>query len=115
MQGERTDQGGKETAAVAGRPDIGIDSVRRAVGALDLERTGEAADAGVGQLLRQVGITWTAAGFPPAGPSTPRILAEVNSPVLDSVASEVNRRSLNIGAELLLQWRPAAAHRRRKR
>jgi D-alanyl-D-alanine carboxypeptidase/D-alanyl-D-alanine-endopeptidase (penicillin-binding protein 4) len=54
--------------------------------------------------LRRVGITWTATGFPPAGPNTPRVLAEVNSPVLDSVASEVNRRSLNIGAELLLQW-----------
>jgi D-alanyl-D-alanine carboxypeptidase/D-alanyl-D-alanine-endopeptidase (penicillin-binding protein 4) len=54
--------------------------------------------------LRQGGITWTATGFPPAGPSAPRVLAEVNSPVLDSVASEVNRRSLNIGAELLLQW-----------
>ncbi|HET8650352.1 MAG TPA: D-alanyl-D-alanine carboxypeptidase, partial [Gemmatimonadales bacterium] len=33
-----------------------------------------------------------------------RVLAEVASPPLDSVASEVNRRSLNIGAELLLQW-----------
>jgi len=31
-------------------------------------------------------------------------LAEVASPPLDSLASEINRRSLNAGAELLLQW-----------
>jgi D-alanyl-D-alanine carboxypeptidase/D-alanyl-D-alanine-endopeptidase (penicillin-binding protein 4) len=36
------------------------------------------------------------------------VLAEVTSPVFDSLASDVNRRSLNLGAELLLQW--AAAH-----
>jgi D-alanyl-D-alanine carboxypeptidase/D-alanyl-D-alanine-endopeptidase (penicillin-binding protein 4) len=35
---------------------------------------------------------------------TPRVLAEVASPPLDSLASEINRRSLNAGAELLLQW-----------
>jgi D-alanyl-D-alanine carboxypeptidase/D-alanyl-D-alanine-endopeptidase (penicillin-binding protein 4) len=35
---------------------------------------------------------------------TPRVLAEVASPPLDSLASEINRRSLNLGAELLLQW-----------
>jgi D-alanyl-D-alanine carboxypeptidase/D-alanyl-D-alanine-endopeptidase (penicillin-binding protein 4) len=33
-----------------------------------------------------------------------RVLAEVSSPPLDSLASEINRRSLNLGAELLLQW-----------
>jgi D-alanyl-D-alanine carboxypeptidase/D-alanyl-D-alanine-endopeptidase (penicillin-binding protein 4) len=32
------------------------------------------------------------------------VLAEVASPPLDSLASEINRRSLNAGAELLLQW-----------
>ena len=32
------------------------------------------------------------------------MLAEVSSPTLDSLASEINRRSLNYGAELLLQW-----------
>jgi D-alanyl-D-alanine carboxypeptidase/D-alanyl-D-alanine-endopeptidase (penicillin-binding protein 4) len=32
------------------------------------------------------------------------VLAEVASPPLDSLASEINRRSLNLGAELLLQW-----------
>ena len=32
------------------------------------------------------------------------VLAEVTSPVFDSLASDVNRRSHNLGAELLLQW-----------
>lgn len=32
------------------------------------------------------------------------VLAEVESATFDSVASEINRRSLNIGAELLLTW-----------
>jgi D-alanyl-D-alanine carboxypeptidase/D-alanyl-D-alanine-endopeptidase (penicillin-binding protein 4) len=32
------------------------------------------------------------------------VLAEVASPPLDSLASEINRRSLNAGAELLLHW-----------
>ncbi len=54
--------------------------------------------------LREVGITWTQGGSSAMGPGVPRVLAEVNSPTFDSVASEVNRRSLNLGAELLLQW-----------
>jgi D-alanyl-D-alanine carboxypeptidase/D-alanyl-D-alanine-endopeptidase (penicillin-binding protein 4) len=41
-------------------------------------------------------------GEPPVG--GPQVLAEVSSPPLDSLASEINRRSLNLGAELLLQW-----------
>ena len=50
---------------------------------------------------------------PPAD-GGPRILAEVASPPLDSLASEINRRSLNLGAELLLQWAGGrdAAHER---
>ncbi len=55
--------------------------------------------------LTRAGIVWNAsasAGSAPAG--APRILAEVSSPSLDSLASEINRRSLNLGAELLLQW-----------
>jgi D-alanyl-D-alanine carboxypeptidase/D-alanyl-D-alanine-endopeptidase (penicillin-binding protein 4) len=36
--------------------------------------------------------------------AAPTVLAEVVSEPFDSIASEVNRRSLNIGAELLLQW-----------
>lgn len=33
-----------------------------------------------------------------------RVLAEVVSPVFDSVAHEINTRSVNIGAELMLRW-----------
>lgn len=55
--------------------------------------------------LRRAGVDWQEKGFPaPPATSPARVLAEVTSPTLDSVASEVNRRSLNIGAELLLQW-----------
>lgn len=54
--------------------------------------------------LAGAGIQWAEKSIEPALGSQPQILAEVTSPPLDSVASEVNRRSLNIGAELLLQW-----------
>jgi PBP4 family serine-type D-alanyl-D-alanine carboxypeptidase len=55
--------------------------------------------------LRKAGVVWNRSGkmrTPLDG--TPRVLAEVTSPSLDSLASEINRRSLNLGAELLLQW-----------
>jgi D-alanyl-D-alanine carboxypeptidase/D-alanyl-D-alanine-endopeptidase (penicillin-binding protein 4) len=58
-----------------------------------------------GSALKRAGIAWTPSpyiGAPPQG--GPQILAEVSSPPLDSLASEINRRSLNLGAELLLQW-----------
>ena len=55
--------------------------------------------------LRKTGISWNPSSFVGAPPSAaPRVLAEVSSPPLDSLASEINRRSLNYGAELLLQW-----------
>jgi len=57
--------------------------------------------------VKRAGIDWQQRAEPtgrPQASATPRILAEVTSPTLDSVASEVNRRSLNIGAELMLQW-----------
>lgn len=38
------------------------------------------------------------------GTVTPLTLAEVVSPPLDSIALEVNTRSVNLGAEALLQW-----------
>ena len=55
---------------------------------------------------------WTgpaSSGTPKASPraaeeARSQILAEVASAPLDSLASEINRRSLNLGAELLLQW-----------
>ncbi len=56
--------------------------------------------------LQRAGITWNAKAQPGIAPvaAAPRVLAEVSSPPLDSLASEVNRRSLNYAAELLLQW-----------
>lgn len=54
--------------------------------------------------LEQAGIEWTPSdAIGSALPGT-TVMAEVQSPVFDSVASEVNRRSLNLGAELLLHW-----------
>ena len=55
--------------------------------------------------LRKAGIVWDRTGKTqtPLDASL-KVLAEVASPPLDSLASEINRRSLNLGAELLLQW-----------
>ena len=58
-----------------------------------------------GSALAKAGISWNRA--PTASPPSegaPHVLAEVASAPLDSLASEINRRSLNLGAELLLQW-----------
>jgi serine-type D-Ala-D-Ala carboxypeptidase/endopeptidase (penicillin-binding protein 4) len=55
--------------------------------------------------LRRAGIRWNRWAKPKAAlDASPKVLAEVESPPLDSLASEINRRSLNAGAELLLQW-----------
>lgn len=55
--------------------------------------------------LRRAGIVWLQDPVPTIGTTAqPHVLAEVSSAVLDSVASEVNRRSLNVGAEALLHW-----------
>ncbi len=62
-------------------------------------------DAVWAQALTDEGITWDRNGTNRAMTSdASRVLAEVQSAVFDSVASEVNRRSLNPGAEMLLQW-----------
>jgi serine-type D-Ala-D-Ala carboxypeptidase/endopeptidase (penicillin-binding protein 4) len=58
-----------------------------------------------GAALNRAGIVWNAKGLAiPVADGQPQILAEVASAPLDSLASEINRRSLNLGAELLLQW-----------
>ena len=58
-----------------------------------------------GSALKRAGINWNRTRKPKASlDASPRVLAEVASPSLDSLASEINRRSLNAGAELLLQW-----------
>ena len=55
--------------------------------------------------LERAGIRWVQPGGPVvlAGRAA-SVLAQVESAPFDSVATEVNRRSLNIGAELMLQW-----------
>jgi D-alanyl-D-alanine carboxypeptidase/D-alanyl-D-alanine-endopeptidase (penicillin-binding protein 4) len=56
--------------------------------------------------LRLAGVEWQRANSigAPAAFIAPQVLAEVNSQPFDSIATEVNRRSLNIGAELMLRW-----------
>jgi D-alanyl-D-alanine carboxypeptidase/D-alanyl-D-alanine-endopeptidase (penicillin-binding protein 4) len=59
--------------------------------------------------LERAGIRWVNRSAPPAAwPGLPRVLAKVESAPFDSVAVEINRRSLNIGAELVLQWAAAS-------
>ena len=62
--------------------------------------------------LNLAGIEWikaNAVGGPvPAAPT--HVLAQVSSQPFDSIASEVNRRSLNIGAELMLRWAAGDDH-----
>lgn len=57
--------------------------------------------------LWKAGIDWEADSIPSheqAAPQQPRVLAAIASPPFDSIAHEVNTRSVNIGAELLLEW-----------
>jgi serine-type D-Ala-D-Ala carboxypeptidase/endopeptidase (penicillin-binding protein 4) len=55
--------------------------------------------------LERAGIRWLMPGGPVTlAPRAAAVLAQVESAPFDSVATEVNRRSLNIGAELMLQW-----------
>lgn len=64
--------------------------------------------------LDRAGVTWTRARSFDERDRTETVLAEITSPTLDSMASEVNSRSLNIGAELMLEWaggRTGAAQR----
>ena len=61
--------------------------------------------------LQQQGIEWdrTPQTITVENEAT-EVLAEVESASFDSVASEINRRSLNIGAELLLTWAAGEEH-----
>lgn len=61
--------------------------------------------------LEQAGIAWDRTPSPIAVENDPdEVLASVESAPFDSVAYEVNRRSLNIGAELLLRWAAGPEH-----
>ena len=58
-----------------------------------------------GAALERAGIRWVRPGGPVGLSHRPQpVLAQVASAPLDSLAMEVNRRSLNIGAELLLHY-----------
>jgi D-alanyl-D-alanine carboxypeptidase/D-alanyl-D-alanine-endopeptidase (penicillin-binding protein 4) len=55
--------------------------------------------------LWNAGIDWdTEPTAPPTDAQAPRVLAEIASPPFDSIAHEINTRSVNIGAELMLAW-----------
>jgi PBP4 family serine-type D-alanyl-D-alanine carboxypeptidase len=108
----RTRSGRRSRLALGARPDgswvlsgtIGVRAAPRRLTAVarDPRAVLNAVWAGA---LERAGIDWNPSpyiGAPPSG--GPQVLAEVSSPTLDSLASEINRRSLNLGAELLLQW-----------
>ena len=69
-------------------------------------------EASWARALRDVGIDWVRANAVSESRPVeqPLVLAQVSSEPFDSIASEVNRRSLNIGAELMLRWAAGADH-----
>ncbi len=63
------------------------------------------------EALSHAGIEWQQVpSIRAPKPEGRRILAEVVSPVFDSVAHEINTRSVNIGAELMLLWGGGSDH-----
>lgn len=63
-------------------------------------------EASWSRALAGAGIDWKRASglAAPSAATTNTVLAEVSSQPFDSIAAEVNSRSLNIGAELMLRW-----------
>lgn len=109
----KTVPGSAKRLSIVAQPDgtwlvtgtLGIAARRAGFSALPtrLDRVVEAAWAAA---LAREGITWTRES-PRARPvmsDRPGVLAQISSAPFDSLASEVNRRSLNVGAELLLRW-----------
>lgn len=87
---------------------IGIDSRAAGISAVAHEPASVLGYAWAAALDR-AGIQWVNRSSPPViGPGIPGVLAKVESAPFDSVAVEINRRSLNIGAELVLQWAAAS-------
>ncbi len=87
---------------------IGIDSRAAGISAVAHEPASVLGYAWAAALDR-AGIQWVNRSSPPViGPGIPAVLAKVESAPFDSVAVEINRRSLNIGAELVLQWAAAS-------
>ena len=67
-------------------------------------------EVGWARALSLAGIEWIESRAVSAadGPRPePTVLAEVRSPIFDSLAADINRRSSNLGAELLLRWAAA--------
>ena len=87
---------------------IGIDSRRYGMSAVAHDPSSVLGYAWAAALER-AGIRWIKRNEPPPNwPALPTVLAKVESPSLDTLAVEINRRSLNIGAELVLQWAAAS-------
>ena len=87
---------------------IGIASRRAGISAVAHEPASVLGYAWAAALDR-AGIVWVNRSSPPiVAPGVPAVLAKVESAPFDSVAIEINRRSLNIGAELVLQWAAAS-------
>ncbi len=62
-------------------------------------------EAAWGAALADAEIEWqSASGLSSPGLASKTVLAEIKSAVFDSIASDINRRSLNLGAELMLKW-----------
>jgi serine-type D-Ala-D-Ala carboxypeptidase/endopeptidase (penicillin-binding protein 4) len=69
-------------------------------------------EASWARALRDAGVEWirTNALSATVAVAAPTVLAQVSSEPFDSIAIEVNRRSLNIGAELMLRWAAGNDH-----
>ncbi len=69
-------------------------------------------EAGWARALSKAGVDWVESPGISTAEEPPRddrvVLAEVRSPTFDSLASDINRRSSNLGAELLLKWATAS-------
>ncbi len=109
----RTVAGSRNRLALAPEPDgtwtltgtVGIHCRRPGLSAVAHQPTSVMAYAWAAALER-AGIRWEKRTTPvhASALATRKVLAEVESAPLDSLATEINRRSLNIGAELMLQW-----------
>jgi serine-type D-Ala-D-Ala carboxypeptidase/endopeptidase (penicillin-binding protein 4) len=87
---------------------IGIDSRRYGISAVAHDPSAVLGYAWAAA-LESAGVRWVKRTQPAANwPALPTVLAKVESPPLDTLAVEINRRSLNIGAELVLQWAAAS-------
>lgn len=93
---------------------IGVRARQRSLSAVS-SAPGALLEAAWRHALAEAGITWEPGAAPTATPgplpSGPTVLAEVTSQPFDSIAAEVNARSSNLGAELMLRWAAGDDHR----